>query len=712
MNTYQDTQLHRIAGQLLLVVCLLVPVTARAQTFPTDLPPVSCVGANSFLSQINIASVVNKRVTTPLDVVVEYYDQAGTLVDTVSAEIAAQQKQDFIINDMGLEADRIGTVCVRASTTIDGEWTGALIRYKPDLRSGPIEFGDGFDFALYFPFEIPTIGSSTVPINTGHIGTPIENTIANWVSVSDAVPGDGKGVSGELSFYAYDGSLLGRENVLLADGQTEDFSGHDAVTSLGSLDAIGTATFVPDAGVEYRLHISRYFYDCPVSSCPHFLSAFTISRLTPVESSVTAPVSTVLNELTSIEIVNVGSAVAVLDVEVFNEAGTSTGMTQLQVAPSATTFLVINQSGTSGFLPPDSVGSAKITKVSGDFAVTSLRYLLGADARLLYGYATDFSTPRSAKQLINFNSFISHDNELLLINTSNDFRVANVRFVDFSGQIVWNRESIILAPQQSRRMLIPLPSQLYGSVIVEGSDDDILSKIYLLRENSYVLPINADPVPSGAPQTPVGSITTAELRVMPLGDSITQNRAGKASYRYYLYKAMIASGLNANFVGTQQSNYGGLPKFLDFDLDHQGFWGWRTDQILASILGWALYTQPDYVLIHLGTNDMFQGQSRSSTINELRQIIYNVRAANSRVKIVLAQLIPSDRNNGSISALNGDIAGLAAEMNTYASPVLLVNQNAGFSVGADTYDGIHPNDSGDQKMSNVWFAGLWQLLGN
>ena len=708
----QNNLLLHIIGALVVAFSHLVPLDANSQTFPSDLPPVSCVGVNSFLSQINIASVVNKRQNQPLDVVVEYFDQSGVLVGAVAAEIASQQKQDFIVNDMGLEANRIGTLCVRADTTAYGEWTGALVRYKPDFRVGPVGFGEAFDFALYFPFEAPVTGTSTVPINTGHIGTPIENTVANWVSISDAVPGDGKGVSGELSFYAADGSLLRLESVALGDGQTEDFSGHDAVSILGSPDAVGTATFVPDPGVEYRAHATRYFYDCPGSSCANFLTAFTISRREVVDSPVTAPVSTVFGELTAIEVVNVGDTLAELEVEVFNEAGVSAGVTTLQVAPSATTFLVISKGGSSGFLPIDSIGSARVTKIRGEFAVASLRYLLGAGGALQYGYASDFSTALSSKQLIDFNSFISHVNELLLINTSDDYRVANVRFVDFSGQVVWNRESLILAPKESRRMMVSLPKDLYGSVIVETSADDVISKMYLMREGRYVLPINAEAVVSGPPQTPLGNITAAELRVMPLGDSITQNRAGRTSYRYYLYKAMIANGLNANFVGTQQSNFGGPPKFLDFDLDHQGFWDWRADQLLANIYGWALATRPDYVLIHLGTNDMFQGQSRSSTINELRQIIGNLRLVNSRVRILLAQLIPSSRSNAEISLLNGDIALLANELNTYASPVLLINQNAGFNVGSDTYDGVHPNDSGDQKMTNKWFAGLWQLLGN
>src|SRR3712207_7345092 len=39
---------------------------------------------------------------------------------------------------------------------------------------------------------------------------------------------------------------------------------------------------------------------------------------------------------------------------------------------------------------------------------------------------------------------------------------------------------------------------------------------------------------------------------------------------------------------------------------------------------------------------------------------------------------------------------------------VLVDQYAGFDPrpGADTYDGVHPDESGDRKMADRWFAAL------
>ncbi len=108
---------------------------------------------------------------------------------------------------------------------------------------------------------------------------------------------------------------------------------------------------------------------------------------------------------------------------------------------------------------------------------------------------------------------------------------------------------------------------------------------------------------------------------MPLGDSITASSAGQASYRYYLWQLAIGRGYKIDFVGSQHGVSGGAPKFNDFDMDHEGHGGWTTDQILAQVRSWAANTSPDFVLIHLGDNDMAAGQDSPGIVKELGQII-------------------------------------------------------------------------------------------
>jgi hypothetical protein len=65
-----------------------------------------------------------------------------------------------------------------------------------------------------------------------------------------------------------------------------------------------------------------------------------------------------------------------------------------------------------------------------------------------------------------------------------------------------------------------------------------------------------------------------------------------------------------------------------------------------------------------------------------------------------------------VAALNGAIPGWAAGKSTAQSPITVVDQFTGFDSVADTNgDGVHPDDSGFQKISDRWYPALTPLLG-
>lgn len=213
-------------------------------------------------------------------------------------------------------------------------------------------------------------------------------------------------------------------------------------------------------------------------------------------------------------------------------------------------------------------------------------------------------------------------------------------------------------------------------------------------------------------------ITWDSVRIMPLGNSITQGSTGHDSYRRTLWYMLRDHNYKyVDFVGSLTTNYSGPPSNPDFDLDHEGHWGWRADEVINGRSGrdklstWLQGYTPDIVLMHLGTNDVWQGQTITSTVDELKQIIDTVRDDNPYVTVLIAQLIPiADATlNSRINALNDEIPGIAAEKDRPDSRVLVVDQNSGFNAFTDTYDGVHPNFNGEQKMAQKWFDAL-QLL--
>ncbi len=208
------------------------------------------------------------------------------------------------------------------------------------------------------------------------------------------------------------------------------------------------------------------------------------------------------------------------------------------------------------------------------------------------------------------------------------------------------------------------------------------------------------------------------LRILPLGDSITQGSSRAASYRYPLWTKLVDEGSEVDFLGSERTVYGGQdPKWPDhrgktFDSDHEGHWGWTTDEILAedALPRWLEGYTPDIALVHLGTNDAAHGDSPKAIAERLEAIVRLLRSRNPRVGIVLAKLIPStwDRRERN-AALNGAVGDLESKLSTPESPVVVADQSAGFDPEVDTMDGIHPNGSGAEKMAARWLEGIHRV---
>lgn len=228
----------------------------------------------------------------------------------------------------------------------------------------------------------------------------------------------------------------------------------------------------------------------------------------------------------------------------------------------------------------------------------------------------------------------------------------------------------------------------------------------------------------------------AQYKLMVLGNSITQGNATHPGYRYELWKMLVDAQIDVELVGSHDVNEGGIPTVKGsiyngktYTNRNEGHWGWSSDEILngkdgkGNLAEWLQGYTPDIVLLHLGTNDMFRqcGSAESpiracyqETINELKEVINLIRRKNPNTTFFVAKLIPAYDQvagpwaAGNIQKLNDMIPAFVQQMNSAASPVMLVDQYSGFNAttGADTHDGIHPNKSGELKMAQKWFAAI------
>ncbi|MCZ7439289.1 cellulose binding domain-containing protein [Micromonospora sp. WMMC241] len=210
---------------------------------------------------------------------------------------------------------------------------------------------------------------------------------------------------------------------------------------------------------------------------------------------------------------------------------------------------------------------------------------------------------------------------------------------------------------------------------------------------------------------PPAVAAAAPVRVMPLGDSIT---GSPGCWRAVLWNRLQSTGYtDVDFVGTLGPQGCGVT----YDGDNEGHGGYLATNIANQNLlpGWLAATHPDVVLMHLGTNDVWSNIAPATILAAYSKLVDQMRAANPATTVLVAKIIPMNPSScpecgQRTIALNAAVDGWAAGKTTAASPVVVVDQWTGFNTATDTYDGVHPNAAGDQKMSDRWYPALTAAL--
>ena len=198
------------------------------------------------------------------------------------------------------------------------------------------------------------------------------------------------------------------------------------------------------------------------------------------------------------------------------------------------------------------------------------------------------------------------------------------------------------------------------------------------------------------------------VRVMPLGDSITEGTQVPGGYRIGLWQRVTAGGYQVDYVGSQSNG----PATLG-DHDHEGHPGWRIDQIDANIAGWLRTSTPHTVLLHIGTNDILQNYNVSGAPARLSALVDHITAAVPDAEVFVATIIPI-ANSGQEAAgrtFNATIPGMVQSKQNAGKHVHLVDMHAALTT-ADLIDGVHPTAAGYDKMAATWFTALKSVPGS
>lgn len=196
----------------------------------------------------------------------------------------------------------------------------------------------------------------------------------------------------------------------------------------------------------------------------------------------------------------------------------------------------------------------------------------------------------------------------------------------------------------------------------------------------------------------------APLRILLLGDSVTQGSTGDWTWRYRLWEHLRDD--DVDLVGPDQRVAGPPPAppnmeyaDPDFDRDHAGRWGKSFEDTDWTITQLVETFHPDVVVEMLGINDVvWMGEPASALLDHASDLVEEAQAADPDVDIVLGEL--PQTWYPAVPAYNAGLPGLAEDLGTEDSRIVVADTTAeGFTKNVDTYDPVHPSASGEVKIA-------------
>ncbi|GGK11146.1 lipase [Streptomyces camponoticapitis] len=189
------------------------------------------------------------------------------------------------------------------------------------------------------------------------------------------------------------------------------------------------------------------------------------------------------------------------------------------------------------------------------------------------------------------------------------------------------------------------------------------------------------------------------VRIMPLGDSITDGFNVPGGYRIDLWQHLASGGYTVDFVGSQ---FNGPPELGDHD--HQGHSGWRIDQLRSNIDGWLAASDPRTIMLQIGTNDVNQNYDLANAPARLSELIDRILQQKPQIELFVATITPeaSPGLEARVKTFNAEVPGI---VDSKGPRVHLVDMYKALTV-ADLADGVHPNAAGYAKMATVWYNAL------
>ena len=171
----------------------------------------------------------------------------------------------------------------------------------------------------------------------------------------------------------------------------------------------------------------------------------------------------------------------------------------------------------------------------------------------------------------------------------------------------------------------------------------------------------------------------------------------------------------------------------DFDPDHDGHPGWRADDIVngrdgeGKLADWLVAEEPNIVLLHIGTNDISGNTQSWSKVEAILDVIDDYESASGKAVWVVLSLIidrscdpysPPCPKSDETTAFNVSVRDFVFfPRQAVDDRIVLADMQKDalidyrrWTAGGDMYDELHPFEFGYDKMADLWFTKLMDIL--
>jgi hypothetical protein len=203
------------------------------------------------------------------------------------------------------------------------------------------------------------------------------------------------------------------------------------------------------------------------------------------------------------------------------------------------------------------------------------------------------------------------------------------------------------------------------------------------------------------------------VRILLVGDSMTQESSGDWTWRYRLWQHLNKHGVSVDFVGPRNDlweyveAHDGSQAYVDpaFDRDHAAYWGLPLATMgaeppvgIGATIGELVDEyHPDVVVEMLGVNDLaFGGKTPAQLVGMLDDFVHQARAADPTIDVLLGQIPQPWRSD--VATFNPMLGDLAEDLDTEVSRVVSADTDGDYSL-ADSFDSAHPNARGELKIA-------------